>query len=439
VTRPSFNLLAVAAALAGAVGAADGAPPETFLTIGNGWAVVRETYAMVMTNKEQVFVLDGVPMEADLSTLSVSTARFQVKLASWHREPGADTKAATGTDRTLVYSRDGDSVRWLPAEGAAPADSPALSRDQQRVVCLLQGADTGSRTLEVTYVVTGLTWRAAYTVFLRGDLTNEEERVSVEISGAIRVANPSSRAFKDVRIRVVGTEPSAEATGNEPGFVMVDEDNPLADLWRRNDADPAAFFAYEIPGRATLVPHGETTVPLVDSARQPADRIFRMNAGYLPVSGRQQARPLEKFLVLKNESSYGLGMALPPGDAEIFVGGMRSLIFQTARFAHTPASGEVLIDLGPAANVRGSRQDLGREVDSADSYKATYDLLVENRLASAISVEIMETPPTTLAWQMIRAKKSYDIRGRQIVFRARVEGNTTERVDYTIRINQPTL
>ena len=257
--------------------------------------------------------------------------------------------------------------------------------------------------------------------------------------GVARIMNASARSFAGAQLRLVGRGRSGESTRSEPGFVMVDDSNPLADLWRRHEDEPSAFFEYAIPGRAEIAAHAETAVPLVNSARQPADRVYRMDAADLPVAGRQQSRPLRKFLVLHNAASYGLGMALPPGSAEIFIGGTRSLIFQTARFAHTPAGGDVLIDLGSAENVLGSRQDLGRETDTPDSYKASYDLIVENRLASPVSVEILETPPTALAWQMIRAKSTYDVRGRQIIFKTRVAGKNTERVDYTIRVTQPTL
>ncbi|MFH0908615.1 MAG: hypothetical protein V1929_07625 [bacterium] len=438
MTWQPVKSFALAAVLACALRTANGSPAETFLTIGDGWAVVRETYSVLMTNEEQLLVLENVPMEADLSSLSISTRRFQVRLLSWQRESRAVSERVPAGDRALAYDRARGDVTWTPLPPGSPADAGGETAGP-RVICRLTGTDTGPRNIDVTYLVTGITWRADYTVLLRGDLTNEEERVSVEISGSIRVMNPSSRIFDSARVRLVGMDRLSDATRNEPGFVMVDDDNPLADLWRRREAEASAFFNYDIPGHATVAAHGETAVPLVSSARQPADRIFRMDAGDLPVAGRQQARPLRKYLVLKNASSYGLGMALPPGDAEIFIGGMRSLIFQMARFARTPANGEVLIDLGPAKNVLGSRQDLGHEDVSPESYKVSYNLLVENRLASPVSVEIMETPPTALAWQMIRAKTSYDIKGRQIIFKTRVEGKSTERVDYTIRVSQPTL
>jgi hypothetical protein len=433
---PSRLLVLISALAMGTVTARAQAQPS--IVLGDGWALVREQRLLTFTNRTQGFVLDGIPAEADLATLNVYGRRVPLGFSGWHAAPIDAPPARAQLDPELLAGTNKGDIVWRPF--ADPVQDRPHDQRSLRLWCELEAPSTGERPVQVVYYMTGLTWSAHYSVLLRGDLEKEDERVSVEFDGAVRIVNRTRLQLAGAKVTLVGADriPGAAAT-EEPGFLMLDEESPLSDLWRNPAETSSHRYEYVIPQDVDIPARGDATVSLATAARQPAERLYRLIADDLPATGRQKARPLRRHLVVKNSPQFGLGFALPPGQGQVFLGSTRSVLLQQAWFSHTPANGAIHVDLGIAEQVVASRKTLARENEALGTYLETYSLVIENGLDAPVRVDVDETPPTALAWDVVRARTSYAQRGRHLYFSTQLEPRSTDNIEYTIRVHEPTL
>ena len=412
-------LQVTAVALAGLTGFAGAAAVDGVrLGLGNPVSVVRETLHLPVPEGVSALRLPALPSTADPSSLQVRFPDAVVDLQGW-RVLGP---------RAARFTWRGDTAVWQPA--AQPADAPP------RVEIDVRSPLSVTTAVELTYLTTGLTWSARYTVQVRGDISNEEEKVALDLSARVRVENRTGRAFRSARILLVGEDaPPAEAPAAEAGFLMLD-DQPLADLWL--DAVPAARprFSYLLPEAVTLPAPGVVDVRWLDTPRRPADRLYRLAAEDEARSAPGGAHALNRWLVMSH-GAVGEVTALPAGAAEVQMGAQRSATVRDAWIPHTAAGGQLRIDLGPVAEVTGERQFRGRTGKVGDTFEETRAVQLANRLGSPIQVEVEERPPTELEWELLRSTAPHERSGRRLSFTTRVPAQSTLEIRYTLRIREP--
>lgn len=423
------GLLLLLAASAAAVAATVAPPPrETSLAIGPTWAVVRDEVDVTFA-REQEEVEFAIPVEADLSTLSITDARGSVRLLSWRRLP-----AATPSTAPLAAWGDEQGYHLSRSEAAPPGG---------RVRCLLETAQVRSRPLDVVYGVTGVSWRAHYEISIRGDVANYLEPMSLDLAGRVTLSNGTTRAFAPAHVLLVGEDPRApdrvQRSARDPGILMLDDESPLADIWRGRPQAPPVPYQYPLSEPVNLPALSEVSVPVVNAQRTPAERLYVMNADEFDVDAPGPWRPLTRLLTFRNDPAAGMGQALPPGPVLIYLGGVRGALYQQARLRHTAANGEIRIDLGRTEGVTGVRRSQGRETSSAGFREQTVEIQVANALPSPVRVEVVERPPVPLAWAVTRSSKPYELLARRLRYSVEVEGRSEQTISYTVRLTEPEM
>ncbi len=427
---------ALAAWCAAPVTPSHGRVVDTSLTIGNGWAVVRETREMDLSAGRQELILEDIPEAADLSTLVISTRRVPVRLISWERDRLAQGRTAALSDDP-GWVLDGADVVWRRAAALPPA---ATSHDTAAPVrCVIDFPVAGKRALDVGYLVPGFRWSSQYQVLIRGDLDDDEEMVSLDLFGTIRIQNVSARTYEQAHVRLVGSDTKeALPWRHSPGILMIEE-GPMARLWQRPEPEPGIEHLYRLPHRVRLAPLEETEVHFLSAIRIPATRLFVLNADDVPFTTVGLSAPLRKYVTFRNTEQYGLGWVMPPGPVEVFHGGLRRYLLQEARLPHTPLNREIRIDFGTDDQVLGTRRRMARTAPENGRYEELFEITLDNRRAGPVHIELDERPHLTLDWDVMRANESYEIMGNRLVFNPRVSGLTERRIQYRLRFHQPTL
>ncbi len=421
----SIPSAALVAALLTAVTASAATAPTMFLTIGKGWAMVREERRVTVGEGEQDLVFDDIPVEADLSSFMLRASRVRLELREWSR-PAVPS----------AIRREGDAVVWVPG-GPAAGVGAGLRSVRCRVWASSASTDM---PIELIYRVDGPTWSARYQAAVRGEQAEEKEPVSVDLSGLVRIVNPTQKAYGNARVALVGEEkPLAADPRSDPGFLALDEDSPLADLWREPEREPSAAFQYSLPEPVSIGPDSETDVTIIRTLRTPAKRVYSMAAEAFPLGGSPEGAPLRKWIVFRNTPAGRMGRALPPGQVQVFLGGMRTHLLQEARFPRTPENGDIRIDLGRADDVRGTRRSLGRSTAVAGSSEESFALEIRNLRDTDVVVEIDEKPSVTLEWTLVRSTKTCRETFRRLQFSTEVKARRAETIEYRLRIRQPEL
>ena len=399
---------------------------STSLTLGHGWACVRELRSLTLSAGEQEVVLEGIPREADLSTLVLHSWRVPIELLECRRQ-------------RPVAARQGPDVRWTAGKGFA-GDSEG--RDQSGpVLCRIRSpTDWAGMGVDVSYVMTGFDWSASYQVAVRGDQEDDKEPVSVDLSGLVRIENRTSRSFANADVRLAGGASHDKPDfADGPGFLSLDDESPLADLWREKPKGRQPEFDYQVPHKVDLKACTETDVVLIRTVRTPATRMYTMTAEDFSPASEDRDAPLRKRIVFRNISANRMGIALPPGRVQIYLGSLRGRLLQQAFFERTPVNGTIQIDLGLAEDVRGLRIT-GKGSDPVAGYfERTFLVVVRNHRETDITCEIDEKPPVILEWDVINATRSFTESGHRLRFNVEIKARTEEIIEYKLRIRQPEL
>ena len=405
---------------------------DTSVTIGEGWAIVREVRRMDLVAGEQELVLRGIPAQADLGSLTIRTRRIPVDLLEWERlDPGARRASQVADADELV----------IDASGAVHtgADESDARREAGAVRCRIRIPVGGARSLEVVYRVTGLEWSSYYQVFMHGDPDGLDEGVTLDLAGFLRIENETGLSFPDARVRLVGADPRLpREPDRRPGFLLL-ADTPLAGLWEPGDVDPPPEFVYRMPRRVSIPARTDTDARLIEAHRISATRLFVMDAREIPLSATGNFQPLNEYLVFKNTAANGLGWMLPAGPVEVFHGVTRRTLQLPGFLPHTPINREIRVDLGKADDVQGMRRSVRRTRPESGYYEELFRLGVENLRTRDIAVEIRERPPGALTWDVQSATQEYELEGGWLLMRPRLREGEMREIDLRLRFHKPTL
>lgn len=407
-SRPSSVLLAVSAFVAFATAwvHAQSVIRETAVTIGDGWGVVKESRQIDLRSGEQDVDFEGIPPEADLSSLVLRSRRISFEVFAWERVETA--RAGAGAVRCRIRS-------------------PVAA---QRV-----GVD-------LLYRVAGMEWSASYEIVVRGEGGDETEAVSTDLRGVVRLINKTAGAFSNAVIALSGADPgpsvAAAPAAAGPGFLDLDRSNPLTDIWFEAPEGEAVAYSYEMPARVSVRPYSETDVPLVSRNRMPASRVYAMTAEDFPLDAREHL-PLRKWIVFLHGEGAQRDAMLPPGDVRVLLGGNRRQFLQTARFRRTAPGEEIRVDLGPSDDVKGRRSSGTRDIQPGGIVTETYVVELRNEGDTDYVVEVDEKPPAALGWRIVGATHAHRLSGTRLQFKPTVRSGADETIEYRLSVPEPQL
>jgi len=402
-------------------------PPQ--LTIRPDGAVVRESFEILIAQTNTRVRLDGVPRDADPASIMVIDKMGDLKLLEWR----TFESRPTGTQNVAP---EGKGIR-IDLEGAwsARPDTP-LSME-----ATLESRITGARKFDLVYAVTGMTWRSSYEVLIRGEISDINSALSMDVDGWIHIDIPTGRAYSNASVTVIGPDLQGylPPTGHKPpGILDLDDDSPLADLWRETPADPYTSHVYPLSRPVTIPAQQSIMVSRVAVARKPVQRLLVVKAEDIPTDTYIQYGKPSQIITFQNESDYGGDSAVPPGPALIHIGSQRLTVYQRAWFKHTPASGEIRIDMGPVAGIKARRINRGFVKMAGGGYEQTFELRVQNDLSQTARVLIDEEPPVfNLAWTLLRANHPFEEVDQRLRFNMEINPNAESIIQYTVRYSLP--
>jgi len=423
--------VAVVLLTAGLVAATSAAPVieaqavgSIMLAVRDDGVTVRESYRVTLSPTSHIVRVPGIPLEADLSSLRLMDRRGDARLENWWRTGGADRRSG------LSATVKGESVQ-LTRTDREPG-RPGEVEIQLRV------AAGGERTFDLVYAMTGITWKAGYDVLLRGELGNVTNVMSVDVDGWIELVNHTARSFSNALVSIVGEDRLGRTTPvKPPGFLVLDEDSPLSDLWLYQPPEKGTPHVYALPGRIDVPAADGLHLSHVAARRKPVDRIFLVRAEEIPTDARGVFAHPSQLIQFNNAADYGGGRAVPPGSALIYLGSQRSVLHQRAWFKHTPAQGDIRMDMGKLEGVTVRRIDRGRRTVPGQGVEQTMELRVENTLDQSLRLIIDEQPPINLAWTLLRSSHAHERTDRRLVFQPLLEPRSEVVIQYTMRVTLP--
>ena len=413
------QLLMLVASVAAWAAAAMAQAAPALLTVGPGWAWVRESFPPSGEKALTRLVWTNPPAQCDLDTLQVWNVRRPWPMQDWHwlgEEP-----AAPAPD---------EPIRWQPPHRTPPPPS----RPHVEIRLAEPMSDLLGHSL--TYRLPGFNWQAFYRVIVRGIGPESIESVQVDLEAFLHIQNNTAATFPDARVAIVGPDESLLPATKPFGLLALDYDNPLTDLWRNPPApEPLVPAAYPLDVTASIPAHGRAEVRFARITRKPAQITHVCHSSVIHAPTPQGGRPLQRVLQIPNTPAMGLGYALPPGRADLFLGAARGAPFQSGRVRHTPFPGTLELDLGTVETVRAMRQMGVEEPLPEGAKQVDYTITLTNGLTSPIRVQVIEQPLTPAQWNLVRSSVPCTISSRELTFNLTLPPHSARTITYRLRLS----
>jgi len=354
---------------------------------------------------------------------------------------------------------DPTSLEMLPKADAHKIDIADLTyppRVRNLGLWNIQSGVSGKVPVEITYLTSGLSWRAFY----MGTLTEDEK--TMRLQGYVRVTNNSGEDYENAQTRlIVGRvhilDEIAELARRQypygrPGEV-VPVPRPLPgsrakfELLRREPKEIkkeglSEYFLYTIEGTETIPTGWSKRLISFDVEKVPVVNLYKYEQ-------QRYGNSVVRFLSFKNDEEHELGETpIPGGMLKVYRSvdsrGHLSYTGQSS-FKYIPVDEDVELNLGPVANVvveptlmdfetENYRFDRRGDVSGWDEIH-TFEVEIKNTREIPVKVEIRRNFDTSY-WTLTKSGDfgEYEkVNLDTVKFTLSLRPRSEERFEYVVR------
>jgi len=365
-------------------------------------------------------------------------------------------------ENTLI---DPTSLEMLPKANADRIDIADLSfppRVRNLGLWNIQSGVSGKVPVEITYLTSGLSWRAFY----MGTLTENEE--TMRLQGYVRVTNNSGEDYENAQTRlIVGQvhmlDEIAELARRQypydrPGAVPPTTTMPSAvPQMRLERARATMVMSMEAPATKEIVKEGLSeyflyTIEGTETIENGwSKRLLSFDADDVPVVNlykyeeERYGTNVVRFLSFKNDTEHKLGdTPIPGGLLKVYrSAGSQGHLSYTGQssFKYIPVNEEVELNLGPVANVVVEPKVMDFKTDNYrfesdgdiigwDEIR-TFEIEVRNTRDISVKVELKRNFPNQF-WQLRTNDKFEKIDAETIKFTLDMRPGAKQNLGYVL-------
>ncbi|NKB56137.1 MAG: DUF4139 domain-containing protein [Alphaproteobacteria bacterium] len=411
---------------------------ERLAIVGVPSALIPETVLAEGATPNRLRVL-GQVYEAALLTpeaLLEAAVGGMVHVVTVHPETGAETfteaEVLRAQGREALVRLD-DRIRTLDVRRLAFVSAPTALRVRPTLVLDLASTTEGEETLSLSYLTSGLNWRADYVAQLSKDETE------IRLAGWVTLTNTTATAFKDARLRVVAgsinrtarrpiAQPrlkarmtALEASADAPA------ESAVSDL-RVFDFEEAISIGRKEVRQLALLPGTQVQVK----------KEYRLegNASHFGNIRRDVGHdyPAARFH-LENTKAAGLGRSLPGGTLRLYAPATGGKVLRGEdTIRHTPKGETVTITAGRATDITSERRqtEFRREGLPRNVTESAHAIMLRNAKDEAVIVTVVEHIPGN--WRMLSESQAHTKRkADEAVWRVSVPAGGETELTYRVR------
>ena len=324
----------------------------------------------------------------------------------------------------LVLQQTDGSLRSILLENAAEIRYPSLPEGlitKPTLRWLVHSDAGGEKETEVSYLTSGVSWRADYVMLLN------EANTRADLDAWVTLDNTSGADYKNAQLKLIaGTIHRAPTQPMAKGMRPVAMENMAAG----RGFEERAFFEYHLYTlqRPTDVLDRQTKqVSLFPSTSAAIKKVFTYD---WQVDNDNVAVSAE----FENKETNGLGLALPAGRVRVYQvnpqGGQEFI--GEDNIEHTPKNEKVTVRIGNAFDIAAERaQKDFRRISPAVSET---DIEVKLRNHKKETVEIVVVDHFWGDWEIIRESQPHQQpTATKCEFRVTVEPEQEAVITYTVR------
>jgi hypothetical protein len=324
-----------------------------------------------------------------------------------------DAGERTVEEATVLAANDGvvlrypDRIETGVVGHLAYPDVPANLRDLPTLVLHLQAPVAGEGAFELSYLTSGLSWKADYVADLA------PEAGTIDLNGWVTLTNASGITYRKALVQLVAGEVHQVAEAMPaPPLARTMAMAPEAAMPREESLDQ--YHLYTLP-RPTDIGNNQTKqVALLSAPRVPVMRelvVRGQSYTYRAQSTDGWTKlPVASMLSFVNKDG-SLGIPLPKGVVRVYTKDSRG----NAQFVgedaidHTPKGETVKLKLGESFDVTARRKQTSFKKLSGTSvfyaFEVGFEVELKNARPEAVTVKVLDELPGE--WTMIRTSQPH--------------------------------
>jgi hypothetical protein len=278
-------------------------------------------------------------------------------------------------------------------------DVPSNLRDRPTLVTKLNNKTASAQTVELSYLTSGLGWKADYVA----ELSPKED--SLDLSGWVTLSNTSGTSYNNAKLQLVAGDVN-----------MVRENYPRPAAMHKTLAMTAEdsagmaeeslleYHLYSLDRPTTIAENQTKQVALLSASNIPARKeLVLRGADYYYSSSfgdLGQKMKVGAFIEFDNKEAAKLGMPLPQGIMRVY----KKDSLGNAQFVgedkidHTPKNETVRLKLGDSFDVTADKKQtdfkaLPRPAKGNSLFESAYEIVLKNAKKERVTVTVQEPIP----------------------------------------------
>jgi hypothetical protein len=368
----------------------------------------------------------------------------EVGLVSTHPTSGEETEepATVLAASDGVVLRVGDRIETFQVANVPGRivyrDIPSNLRDRPTLVLALESAEAGSRLLELSYLSSGLGWKADYV----GELSTDQQRL--DLAGWVTLTNRSGTTYQQAQLQLVAGDVNQVEEEIRPPQYKAMAMRAASPAPNMREESLFEYHLYSLAHPTTIADNQTKQVALLDAPGVVVDkellihgdeRAFREPRGAL-----WQDLDVDVYLNATNDEASNLGLPMPAGTVRIYQRDSQgnAQFIGEDRIDHTPKNEAIRLKLGQSFDVTAERKQTEFKKLSGTGpwqyqFEGAYEIRAKNGKSTPEAVVIQERIPGD--WTMLEESAPHEKgNANTAVWRLEVPAEGESRLSYRVRV-----
>lgn len=317
-------------------------------------------------------------------------------------------------------------------------DIPANLRDRPTLVTQIKNKVSAEQKIELSYLTTGLGWKADYVA----ELSPNEDRI--DLSGWVTLNNTSGATYNNAKLQLVAGDVN-QIQERVPQMMNMRKDMAMAEA-----AAPMAeeslleYHLYTLDRPTTIAENQTKQVALLNATGIPARKELVLQGAdyYYQGSYGDLGTKLKVgvFVEFDNKEAAKLGMPLPKGIMRVYkkdTQGNTQFIGEDS-IDHTPNNETVRLKLGSAFDVTAAKKQtdfkaLPRPAKGNSAFESAYEIVIKNAKKEKVTVTVQE--PINGDWTILSENHPHQkANSRLAVWKVEVPADSSTTLTYRTRV-----
>jgi hypothetical protein len=367
----------------------------------------------------------------------------QITIIRTNPGTGAETRetATVLAANQGVVLRIGDRIEVLRDDGVPTRvifdRVPVNLRARPTLSVTLQSERAGRREAILSYLTTGLAWRADYVALF------DERSGRVDLQGWITLTNQTGTGFADADVQLVAGDLNLISGqpqyggGYNPrrGYYPPPPPPPpggMAGTETGQGPRVGDYYLYPLPQRTSVEQNQTKQVGFIDARGVSGKRIYYHRSNEL--SSSPQARSVDVSLEFSNARAAGLGQQLPAGTVRVYQrdsSGDPKFIGENT-IGHTPAGSELAIKTGSAFDVTVQSTLTSQERVDDRTTRSTLRYDFRNARSEPVTVEFRQGTPGRILRVTGESQRGTRVDAQTLGWDVRVPANGSSSLTFTV-------